>query len=113
MRTVALECVRCHRRFSDVKSDRRAPDRMYCPQCGPVVKREQTRQRVREYRKRQRGQTPEKAANKRPDDNLPRPAADGSRSAVLRATPALAGRGLFGDMPDPGRTVKRKAMGLP
>ena len=49
-RTYKINCARCHKRKSVASNP--GATRKYCDDCDVVVKREQARERMREYRKR-------------------------------------------------------------
>ena len=108
---MCAHCRRCERDFFYSRRGLHSRPRVYCDACLHVHRQEATKLRVRAYRQRQR--EAKEANHKQPDDNSPRPVADGSRKGTARATPRPVAGGLFAGVPNPGRTTKRKAMGLP
>jgi len=108
LKTVSTQCGSCGRWFFYTARTR---PRQFCNECAEYRKAESNKARQRAFRQRKReAQT---TSHKQPDDRLPRPVADGSRASVARATVQPQPGGLFASVPNPGRAIKRKALGLP
>ena len=105
------QCKECGNGFFYTRVGLHSRIRVYCDKCKRAHVRAANNARQRRFRDRKR--EAENPTNKQPGDNPPRLARDGSRDAVSRASVAPSTRGMFATLPDPGRTAKRKAMGLP
>ena len=104
-------CKQCGQGFFYQRKGYHSRPRVFCDRCLSEHKREANRERQRAYRARQR--EAKISQLKQPSDNPPRPVAIGTRASVARTAPATPEGGLYADMPNPGRTAKRKAIGLP
>lgn len=104
-------CAECGNGFFYSRVGLHSRKRVYCDKCKREHVRASNKARQRAYRSRRVEQ--ENTANKQPGDKSPRLARDGSHDAVSCASVVSPKNGMFANIPDPGRTAKRKAMGLP
>lgn len=101
-------CKSCGRYFFRVAKTRRP---QYCQECADYRKRESNRSRQRDFRRRHAKR--KNRRNEQPSGKTPRPVALDTRADLRAFTPTRTGSGLFATLPDPGRTQKRKRLGLP
>lgn len=109
--TISARCGRCHQWFYYARENPHGRKRTTCDACRPDTVKQSNRDRQAAFRQRKR--EAQKQTTKRAKRKKPQPVVIGSREGTERATPKPTGRGLFADLPDPGRTAKRKAVGLP
>ena len=109
--TISARCTDCRQWFYYVRTNPHGRKRTTCDDCATKHKQSLVQKRVQRFRARQKEQ--QKPASKRRRAEKPRPVPVGSREDTERATPEHKPGGLFADLPEPGRTTKRKAVGLP
>jgi len=109
--TVFSCCKTCRAEFFYVRTNPHGRKRTTCDKCAVTHKRQLVKDRVAAYRKRQREAA--KQRSKQPSGKKPRPVPVGTREGTERATPKRKAAGLFAELPEPNRTSKRKALGLP
>ena len=107
-KTTTARCRSCGRYF--FRTYRTRPP-VYCLDCAEYTAKEGNKARQRAFRQRRKAKTETPA--KRDSGVPPRPVVGGSLGSVPSAIPLQAGKGLYSDLPEPGRTTKRKRVGLP
>jgi hypothetical protein len=109
--TVYGRCKLCRAEFFYVRTNPHGRKRTTCDNCVTKHKRDLVKARVAAYRQRQR--EAQNQRSKQPSGKKPRPVPVGSREGTERATPKRKAGGIFAELPEPNRTSKRKALGLP
>jgi AhpD family alkylhydroperoxidase len=102
-------CRICQRGFYYERVGLHSRLRQYCDDCIVAHRRAASRERVRRCRAKKKQIADD--TQKQPSGDRPGSSVWDTREASERATPST-GRGLFAQLPDPGRTQKRKAFGL-
>lgn len=102
-------CKNCRQGFFYFSDYEKGRPREYCDQCRPIVKANQNSERQFNWRNRSRAK---RQLPQQPEPEVSRPAVGVAREDTERVAHGVADRGMYRDLPEPGRTEARRKVGL-